>query len=282
MNGGVIPLPRIMIMEHRLTKSPLRAMGPTTTRAGHITSCHEAGDIGGLTVSWPVVRETVLRRVETYRRSGSLPSVLWVLLVRGVGMGSAPVMMEPRAYAQAPDEELIAWSGDGDRRAFDEILVRHGPFALRLAVRMIPDRIAAEDIVQEAMMRAWIQAARFDPTRARFRTWLYRIVVNLCIDHTRRIQPMQLTEDFDIVDPGANAEDLMAADERRSAVLKALRSLPARQRAVVTLVYDEGISGAEAARILGVSAKAVERLLARARNYLREHITRQGLKEFRE
>ncbi len=187
------------------------------------------------------------------------------------GDGRLPVN-SLRAYGDAPDAELVSWSASGDRRAFDEIVTRHGPFALRVAVRLIPDAPIAEDLVQEAMMRAWSQASQFDPRRARFTTWLYRILVNLCIDHRRRRQLAPMPDNFDPVDPAAGADELMAINQRHAAIADALRDLPARQRAAMTLVYDEGMSGAEAARILGLSAKAVERLLARARAYLRERL----------
>ncbi|HVE20452.1 MAG TPA: sigma-70 family RNA polymerase sigma factor [Acidocella sp.] len=166
----------------------------------------------------------------------------------------------------------MSWSADGDRRAFDEIVTRHGPFALRVAARLIPDPKVAEDVVQEAMLRAWSQAGRFDPQRARLTTWLYRILVNLCIDHRRRRRFEPLPEGFDAVDPAAGIDEVMESDERVRAFAKVVKSLPARQRAAITLVYDEGMSGAEAARVLGMSAKAVERLLSRARAYLREHL----------
>ncbi|MBN9509188.1 MAG: sigma-70 family RNA polymerase sigma factor [Alphaproteobacteria bacterium] len=181
-------------------------------------------------------------------------------------------MTGQRAYADAPEAKLLSWSADGDRRAFDEIVTRHGPFALRVALRLVPDPPTAEEVVQEAMVRAWSQASRFDPDRARFTTWLYRIVVNLCIDQRRRLRPDPMPDDFDTMDPVAGADEMMQANERRAALVGALKELPVTQRAAMTLVYDEGLSGAEAARVLGVSAKAVERLLARARTYLRERL----------
>jgi RNA polymerase sigma-70 factor (ECF subfamily) len=101
---------------------------------------------------------------------------------------------------------------------------------------------------------------------------MYRIVVNLSIDWRRRARTEPLPEHFDPVDPSAGAEETMELEERRAALGKALDGLPVRQRAALTLVYDEGLSGAEAAQALGVSAKAVERLLARARAALRERL----------
>jgi len=175
-----------------------------------------------------------------------------------------------RPYASATDATLAGWSAKGDRRAFDEIVIRHGPFALRVAARLIPDARAAEDVVQEALVRAWSRAKHFDESRARFTTWLYRIVVNLCIDHKRRFQPDPMPEDFDPADPAASAVERLEVVESDAVLVRELAKLPPRQRAAMTLIYDEGLSGAEAAQILGLSAKAVERLLARARAFLRE------------
>ena len=181
----------------------------------------------------------------------------------------------PRAYAEACDAELIGWSAEGDRLAFDQIVVRHGAFALRVASRLVPDMATSEDLVQEAMVRAWLQARNFDPRRAQFTTWLYRIVTNLCIDYRRRIRPDTLPDDFDQIDPGAGADEMLETSQRRIAIAKALQELPARQRLAMTLVYDEDMSGAEAARVLGLSTKAVERLLARGRAYLRERLLQE-------
>jgi RNA polymerase sigma-70 factor (ECF subfamily) len=187
------------------------------------------------------------------------------------------VMDSLRSYSEASDPDLLQWSAAGDRRAFGEVVTRHGPFALRVAARLVADRHAAEDLVQEAMVRAWSQAAHFDPRRARFATWLYRIVVNLCIDHRRRIQPEPLPDNFDPVDTAPAADEAMVLAQRRAALARALADLPVRQRAAMTLVYDEGLSGIEAAEVLGVSAKAVERLLARARGTLRDRLLPRGL-----
>ena len=190
-------------------------------------------------------------------------------------------MSSPRDYCAADDVELLSWSADGDRRAFDAIVARHGAFALRVAVRVVRNRLMAEDLVQEALVRAWSQAKRFDPSRARFTTWLYRIIMNLCIDHSRRVQPVPLPADFNPVDPAAGADEMIEAKQRDTLLASAVSELPVNQRAALTLVYDEGLSGAEAARVLGLSAKAVERLLARARVQLRERLERGYSKESR-
>lgn len=170
------------------------------------------------------------------------------------------------------DAELLARSARGDRQAFDEIVTRHGPRALRLAARMAPDLASAEDIAQEAMVRVWQRAADFDARRARFTTWLYRIVLNLCIDLDRRPKPVPMPEHLDPADPAPLADEVVEAEQLRSALAGAIDALPTGQRAALVLVYEEGLSGAEAAHALGITAKAVERLLARARAQLRERL----------
>jgi predicted RNA polymerase sigma factor len=60
-------------------------------------------------------------------------------------------------YVTASDAELIVWSSQGDRSAFDEIATRYGPFALRVASRLLTEREAAEDAAQEGLVRAWEQ-----------------------------------------------------------------------------------------------------------------------------
>jgi RNA polymerase sigma-70 factor (ECF subfamily) len=179
----------------------------------------------------------------------------------------------------ATDEQLITWSASGDRRAFDELVLRYGSYALRVAARIVQDRGLAEDVAQEAFVRCWSQIHRFDSRQARFTTWLYRIVVNLCIDLKRRPEPEPLPEDFDRIDANAHAEEMLERSERDTLLAQALNDLPMRQRAALTLVYDQGLSGAEAARVLGSTVKAVERLLARARTYLRTRLRSRQLSE---
>jgi len=193
-------------------------------------------------------------------------------------VGPSPVQQR-RIYRDQDENILIEWSGTGDRQAFDEIVRRYGPFALRIASRLLSNAAAAEDVAQEAMVRAWAQAGNYDARRGRFSTWLYRIIVNLCIDHRRRKTPAPLPEEFDAPDPSLTADQIIENDEKRLLLRKALEDLPDRQRAAVILIYDEGLSGNEAAHILRLSAKGVERLLARARENLRSRLSNYNRSE---
>ncbi|WP_431269475.1 sigma-70 family RNA polymerase sigma factor [Dankookia sp. P2] len=90
------------------------------------------------------------------------------------------------AQEDATDAELMRGAAAGDRAAFGVLVERHGERALRVAMRVLGDGAEAEEVAQEAFLRAWQAAASFDPDRARFTTWLHRITLNLAIDRTRR------------------------------------------------------------------------------------------------
>ena len=185
------------------------------------------------------------------------------------GTGPGP---PERGYVEATDADLMAWAGRGDRRAFDQIVGRYAAYTLRVAARLLGDAGEAEDIAQEALSRAWESAPRFDPRRGRFTTWLYRIVANLCTDHFRRPRDAALPADFDAADPADGAYEVLEGEQLECGLSRALAELPVRQRAAIMLVYEENLSATDAAHALGTTVKAVERLLARAREHLRERM----------
>src|ERR1700754_17858 len=111
------------------------------------------------------------------------------------------------------DHDLMARAAKGDGRAFRSLAERHGGAALRLARRVLGNEAMAEDVVQDALLRVWINAPRWRPEAA-FRTWLYRIVVNLCLNARRRSPHLPLDAAEQVADPGPAADDLLALDER--------------------------------------------------------------------
>jgi RNA polymerase sigma-70 factor (ECF subfamily) len=170
------------------------------------------------------------------------------------------------------DAELMGWAASGDRAAFEVLVGRHGERTLRLALRVLGDPAEAEEVAQEAFLRAWQAAAGFDPARAQFTTWLHRITLNLAIDRTRRraVAPEAGASALAaLADPAPGPEAAAAAAQDRAALAAALAQLPARQRAAIALAYEDGLSGAEAAATLNVSERALEGLLRRARLMLR-------------
>ena len=88
--------------------------------------------------------------------------------------------------AEGSDDMLMAAIAAGDQRSLRTLMERHMKSAIQLAERVLLSPGEADDVAQEAFFRVWKHAAAFDPGRARFTTWLYRIVLNLAIDRRRR------------------------------------------------------------------------------------------------
>ncbi|HET7910917.1 MAG TPA: RNA polymerase sigma factor [Pseudolabrys sp.] len=166
------------------------------------------------------------------------------------------------------DEALMARVARGDERAFQLLARRHVPAMLGIARRILGNAAEAEDVAQEALMRVWTHAPRWQPL-ALFRTWLTRVVVNLCLDRKRRAPWVELEAAGDIVDPSPGATEKVETEERERMVAAAIDRLPARQRSAIMLTYGEGMSNAEVAEILETSVSAVETLLVRGKQNLR-------------
>jgi RNA polymerase sigma-70 factor (ECF subfamily) len=117
-------------------------------------------------------------------------------------------------------------------------------------------------------MRVWTHAPRWRPL-ALFRTWLTRVVFNLCLDRKRRAPWVGLESAGELADPAPGATDKAETDERERMVAAAIDRLPRRQRSAIMLTYGEGMSNAEVAEILDTSISAVETLLVRGKQNLR-------------
>ena len=156
----------------------------------------------------------------------------------------------------------------GDQRAFQLLSRRHLPAMLGLARRILRNSAEAEDVAQEAFMRVWTHAPRWQPL-AQFRTWLSRVVVNLCLDRKRRAPWVELEAAGEIADPTPNVSEKAETDERERKLNTAIDRLPARQRSAIVLTYGEGMSNAQVAEVLDTSVSAVETLLVRGKQNLR-------------
>ena len=167
------------------------------------------------------------------------------------------------------DEALMARVAGGDEQAFRALARRHLPRAVALARRILGNGADAEDVAQEAMLRVWTNAPRWQPL-ALFRTWLTRIVVNLCLDRKRKVPFAALEAAGDIVDPAPDAAAQQEAGDAERLVDQAIAALPDRQRAAIVLTYREGLSNAQTAEVLDTTVKAVETLLVRAKQNLRD------------
>ncbi len=168
-----------------------------------------------------------------------------------------------------PDEELIARVGRGEPAAVQAFVARKLPRITALARRMLGDPAEAEDVAQETFLRAWKEASRWRPGKARFDTWMHRVALNLCYDRLRRRREQPMATPPEQTDPSPAADrGLIAADLGRR-VEAALMALPDRQREAVVLCHYQELGNIEAAGLMGVSVEALESLLGRGRRALR-------------
>jgi RNA polymerase sigma-70 factor (ECF subfamily) len=177
------------------------------------------------------------------------------------------------------DEALCARVAARDDGAFDALVERYQARAYRLAWSLLRDAEDARDLSQEAFLRVYQSAGRFRGD-ARFSTWFYRIVVNLCLDHRRRRRWWEraLARDHDD-DPVAVVERLPAREpdpgqraseeQTMTRVWAAVDRLSPQQRAAVVLSVQEQMSTAEIAAILECSEPTVRVHLHRAVHALR-------------
>ncbi|WP_308910994.1 sigma-70 family RNA polymerase sigma factor [Pseudokordiimonas caeni] len=173
------------------------------------------------------------------------------------------------AFADASDDRLIAEVAAGSPAAYAVLVDRWAVKCRALAFRMTRDMALAEDMVQDVFVKVWTRAGQFDAGKAKFGTWLYRMVVNRCLDEARRRKPDALPEDYDAPDDAMNAEDLMADASERQRIRDAVATLPERQQTAVVLTYFEELTNQEAADVMEIHVKAFESLLVRARKSLK-------------
>jgi RNA polymerase sigma factor (sigma-70 family) len=174
------------------------------------------------------------------------------------------------AMTEIPDETLLVLYANGDAAAARTLTMRLTPRVLGLAGRMLGDRVEAEDVAQEAMLRLWRIAPEWRPGEAQVSTWLYRVASNLCTDRLRKRRGKGVALDAipEPEDETPRVDQRMEADERRDALKAALAELPDRQRQAVVLRHIEGLTNPDIAQIMDISVEAVESLTARGKRAL--------------
>ena len=166
------------------------------------------------------------------------------------------------------ERPLVARARKGDREAFRALVERHKGRALALARRLMRDEAEAEEVAQDAFLKAWSALPAFRAESC-FGTWLHRIVYRRALD---RLEALKARRRHEAAAPswpeeGAPANDSGGpADER---VRRLVEMLPAAQRAAVTLYYFEDRSVQDAAKVLGMHENTMKTHLHRARAALR-------------
>jgi RNA polymerase sigma-70 factor (ECF subfamily) len=182
-----------------------------------------------------------------------------------------------RIELEDSDDALMARVAQRDALAFRLIVERHLTSLHRLAYRMLGDAAGAEDVAQDALLRLWDHAGRWQSGGAGIGAWLRRVATNVCLDRLRRQKFSGGNEIPDRADDAPLADEQMEEDQMRQATRHCMGQLPDRQRAAIVLTYYEDRPNAEAAAVLDLNIKAFESLLVRARQTLRRIFEEKGL-----
>src|SRR5512132_1776925 len=180
---------------------------------------------------------------------------------------------------------LVNAARKGDMAAFEELVRRYDRNVFRIAQHITQNREDAEDVVQDAFLKAYQNLGQFQE-QSKFYTWLVRIAVNEALMRLRRRRPERMvsldeevkTEDDsmprEVADWTPNPEQQYSQAELKDILTRTIQGLPASFRTVFVLRDVEGLSTEETAEALGLSIPAVKSRLLRARLQLRERLNK--------
>ena len=184
------------------------------------------------------------------------------------------------------DAALVRRCLDGDKRAFDELVKRYRDRVYGMALHLLGDKDLAEDMAQEAFLRAFQRLTLFDPNKGSFSTWLMTLTTRLCLNALKRrgLEQQWIAEQegetFELAELGEDAlspEEEWWAAERRLVIRKLLSTMHPMQRAILLLRYGEEMSIQEIAQVLQVPIGTVKAWLFRGREVLRRKLKEVGL-----
>jgi RNA polymerase sigma-70 factor (ECF subfamily) len=175
----------------------------------------------------------------------------------------------------------------GDDAAFEALFRKYVRQVVAFALSFVGSQARAEELAQEAFVRVYRTRSRYQPS-ARFATWLYRIVTNLCVSDVRRPEHRVMTvlrpregsteapvDVGDLADGQTqNGEQRLLVREALDRIRGALERLPPQQRAALLLARVEGLSYDEVAQTLGSSVSAVKSLIHRATSSMRDELAK--------
>lgn len=174
------------------------------------------------------------------------------------------------------DGELIQRAQQGSEKALAALIARHQRYVYNLAFRLLGNVHEAQDLTQEAFLRVWRGLDRFRGD-AKFTTWLYRIVVNLCCNRLPDLRRQLAAADVDETDPCAlpavaAPPGLVEEAERHALLHRQIAALPEKYRLVITLFYLQEQSYQEIAQTLNLPLNTVKTHLFRAREQLKQNL----------
>lgn len=178
------------------------------------------------------------------------------------------------------DEALAGQVQEGDSQAFAVLVQRHATRYFRLAYRILRDQNEAEDMVQTAFLKFWDNPKKWNPNKqTRFTTWFYRVLVNQCLDHTKKKRPHLVGSEVCLDEKMQTSGIDFELQEKQESLRQWMGELPERQRLALNLCFYEGLTNEEAAQVMGVKLKALQSLLMRAKSTLKQKADQAGYLE---
>jgi len=178
------------------------------------------------------------------------------------------------------EEDVVTRSQCRDLAAFEQLVRKYQPYAFSLAMKFLCDEAEASDVVQDSFLRVWKNIDRYDP-KQKFTTWLYKIVVNLCVDRFRalkRSRSIFLSRDRDLVMedlPDERDWETMRSHEQLAEIIRTLSCrLSRKQRLVFTLRDLQDLTVEEVVEITGLSIGSIKTNLHYARKSIRDVLVR--------
>ena len=201
--------------------------------------------------------------------------------------GGFPANLPIVDYRNASDEELLAAARLSDEGAFVELTGRYAQMVYKRAFRILRNREDAEDVVQEAMLRAYTRLGGFRGSCG-FSTWLFQIAINFALmqlrkrkvhsevsfDQTRNDN--QQWAEWEFPDPSPSAEEAYASQQTADLLASAVKRLPSGYRSVVEQYHGRELSLRETAGTVGITVAATKSRLQRARITMRSTLERSG------
>jgi RNA polymerase sigma-70 factor (ECF subfamily) len=198
------------------------------------------------------------------------------------------LIQQEQSFKGMNEEQWVRKAQKGDHEAFEQLVMAHQQFVYNLALRSLGAADDAQDIAQEAFLRAWLALPRFR-RQSSFRTWLYRIVINLCYNRLPKLrqelaaipvdQLRGLNEEHTPGSPVEAAWPLggpldpaaaLEANERREFLQQQIDNLPEAYRALILLRYAQGLAYEEIANVMDIPLGTVKTGLHRAHRQLRQ------------
>jgi RNA polymerase sigma-70 factor (ECF subfamily) len=172
------------------------------------------------------------------------------------------------------EQRLVARARQGDAASYEVLVQRHAQYAYNLALRVVGDPLEAEDLTQEAFLRAWQALPRFR-SQSSFSTWLSRIVTNLCINRLPQMKKELAALDpgdemIDLPDSGQEVEPALLSHELRQCLHQAIKELSPGQRMLISLRHLQGMSYNDISQVTGLPLGSVKTGIHRARLALRQ------------